>query len=91
MENSGNPLNIILLGDSAAGKATHGKYLAKKYRLYDLDMGRELRGLEHNKVLRKRILIWIKLWIAASSRPPNWSGTYCATNPSHAEKAGDFI
>jgi adenylate kinase family enzyme len=48
------PLNIILLGDPAAGKATHGKFLAKKYKLYDLDMGRELRGLEHNKVLRKK-------------------------------------
>src|ERR1700690_3765569 len=47
-------LNIILLGDPAAGKATHGKFLAKKYNLYDLDMGRELRGLEHNKVLRKK-------------------------------------
>lgn len=48
------PLNIILLGDPAAGKATHGKFLAKKYNLYDLDMGRELRALEHNKILRKK-------------------------------------
>lgn len=48
------PLNIILLGDPAAGKATHGKFLAKKYRLYDLDMGRELRGLEHDRKLRKQ-------------------------------------
>ena len=48
------PLNIILLGDPAAGKATHGKFLAQKYHLYDLDMGRELRGLEHDKVLRKK-------------------------------------
>ncbi len=48
------PLNIILLGDPAAGKATHGKYLAAKYNLYDLDMGHELRGLEHNKALRKK-------------------------------------
>lgn len=47
-------LNIILLGDPAAGKATHGAYLAKKYRLYDLDMGRELRNLEHNTTLRKK-------------------------------------
>jgi adenylate kinase family enzyme len=52
MEN--NPLNIILLGDPAAGKATHGAYLAKKYKFYDLDMGRELRALEHNKILRKK-------------------------------------
>jgi adenylate kinase family enzyme len=48
------PLNIILLGDPAAGKATHGKFLSKKFRLYDLDMGRELRGLEHNRKLRKK-------------------------------------
>ena len=48
------PLNIILLGDPAAGKATHGDYIAKKYKMYDLDMGRELRGLEHNKTLRKK-------------------------------------
>jgi adenylate kinase family enzyme len=47
-----HPLNIILLGDPAAGKATHGEFLAAKYKLYDLDMGRELRGLEHNKKLR---------------------------------------
>ncbi len=49
-----HPLNIILLGDPAAGKATHGQFLARKYDLYDLDMGRELRGLEHNKELRKK-------------------------------------
>jgi adenylate kinase len=54
MKNQNNPLNIILLGDPAAGKATHGKFLARKYNLYDLDMGRELRGLENNKVLRKK-------------------------------------
>ncbi|MDR3642903.1 MAG: nucleoside monophosphate kinase [Candidatus Doudnabacteria bacterium] len=48
------PLNIILLGDPAAGKATHGAFLAKKFKLYDLDMGRELRSLEHNPKLRKK-------------------------------------
>jgi adenylate kinase family enzyme len=48
------PLNIILLGDPASGKATHGAFLAKKYRLYDLDMGKELRSLEHNHSLRKK-------------------------------------
>jgi len=46
--------NIILLGDPASGKATHGQVIAKKYRMYDLDMGRELRGLEHNRALRKK-------------------------------------
>jgi adenylate kinase len=49
-----HPLNIILLGDPAAGKATHGKSLIKKFRFYDLDMGHELRKLEHNPVLRKK-------------------------------------
>lgn len=48
------PLNIILLGDPASGKATHGSFIAQKYHLYDLDMGRELRALEHNKNLRKK-------------------------------------
>ncbi|HVY67444.1 MAG TPA: nucleoside monophosphate kinase [Patescibacteria group bacterium] len=48
------PLNIILLGDPAAGKATHGQYLAQKYAMYDLDMGRELRHLESDPVLRRR-------------------------------------
>jgi adenylate kinase family enzyme len=47
-------LNIILLGDPAAGKATHGEFLAKKFNLYDLDMGRELRNLEHDSKLRKK-------------------------------------
>src|SRR3989344_1148940 len=53
MPNS-QPLNIILLGDPAAGKATHGKFLEKKYRLYNLDMGKELRALESNRTLRKK-------------------------------------
>src|SRR5579872_3134615 len=48
------PLNIILLGDPAAGKATHGKFIERKYKLYNLDMGRELRSLEHNPKLRKK-------------------------------------
>ena len=54
MNQKREPLNIILLGDPAAGKATHGAYIAKKYKMYDLDMGRELRALEHNKTLRKK-------------------------------------
>lgn len=48
------PFNIILLGDPAAGKATHGAFLAKRYDLYDLDMGRELRTLEHDPKLRAK-------------------------------------
>lgn len=41
------PLNIILLGDPAAGKATHAKYLCHKFNMYDLDMGRALRELKN--------------------------------------------
>lgn len=41
-----NPLNVFLLGDPAAGKATQAEWLAKRFRLYDLDMGRELRLLK---------------------------------------------
>ncbi len=36
------PINIILLGDPAAGKATQSALLIKKYQLYDFDMGKEL-------------------------------------------------
>lgn len=48
------PLNIILLGDPASGKATHGAFIAKKFGLYDLDMGRELRTISRNPGLRKK-------------------------------------
>lgn len=37
------PFNLILLGDPASGKGTQAARLAKKYRFYDLDMGREVR------------------------------------------------
>ncbi len=46
--------NLILLGDPAAGKATHGAFLAKKFGLYDFDMGRELRAVAQNPKLRKK-------------------------------------
>lgn len=39
------PINIILLGDPAAGKATQSEFLVKKYKLYDFDMGKELTAL----------------------------------------------
>lgn len=39
------PINIILLGDPAAGKATQSELLVKKYGLYDFDMGKELTAL----------------------------------------------
>lgn len=35
-------LNLILLGDPGAGKATQAKHFAKKYNMFDFDMGREL-------------------------------------------------
>ena len=37
------PLNIILLGDPASGKGTQAAKLVKKYGLYNLDMGNEIR------------------------------------------------
>ena len=37
------PFNLILLGDPASGKGTQAARLAKKYHLYDLDMGHEVR------------------------------------------------
>src|SRR5438552_3698024 len=46
MTKPGKPLNLILLGDPAAGKATQAALLIKKYQLYDLDMGKELRKLK---------------------------------------------
>lgn len=36
------PMNLVLLGDPGAGKATQAAYFAKKYKMYDYDMGREL-------------------------------------------------
>jgi adenylate kinase family enzyme len=35
-----HPINIILLGDPASGKATQAARLVKKYHLYDFDMGK---------------------------------------------------
>jgi adenylate kinase len=39
------PLNLILLGDPAAGKATQAALLAKKFHMYDFDMGKEIAHL----------------------------------------------
>ena len=39
-------MDIILLGDPAAGKATQAARLVKKYKLIDFDMGKELRRLQ---------------------------------------------
>lgn len=48
------PLNIILLGDPAAGKATHASYLCQKFNMYDLDMGKEMRMIQ-DPALRKKL------------------------------------
>ncbi len=37
------PFNLILLGNPASGKGTQAARLVKKYRFFDLDMGREVR------------------------------------------------
>jgi adenylate kinase len=50
------PLNIFLLGDPAAGKATQAAALIKKYPLYDLDMGKELRRLKASDEKIKKLL-----------------------------------
>lgn len=39
---NGKPFNLIILGDVGAGKATQSAYFAKKYKMFDFDMGREL-------------------------------------------------
>jgi adenylate kinase len=49
-------LNLILLGDPGAGKATQAAYFAKKYDMYDFDMGRELTLLrEKNRRASKEL------------------------------------
>jgi len=47
------PLNIILLGDPAAGKATQSASLCKKFPLMDFDMGKELRRINNSRVRSK--------------------------------------
>src|SRR4051812_29818915 len=42
MSKNAPQLNLILLGDPGAGKATQAAYFAKKYKMFDYDMGREL-------------------------------------------------
>jgi adenylate kinase family enzyme len=43
MKHDWRSFNLILLGDIASGKATQASRLAKRYHLYDFDMGREVR------------------------------------------------
>jgi adenylate kinase len=42
MKKVSKPFNLIILGDPGAGKATQAAYIAKKYNMYDYDMGKEL-------------------------------------------------
>jgi adenylate kinase len=49
-------LNIILLGEPAAGKATQSALLSKEFNLYDLDMGKELRKLQAKQAREKAAL-----------------------------------
>lgn len=44
------PFNLIFLGDPASGKGTQSARLAKKYGMYDLDMGREVMRPENLKL-----------------------------------------
>ncbi len=44
------PFNLILLGDPASGKGTQSAKLAKRYGMYDLDMGREVKKPENLKL-----------------------------------------
>ncbi len=37
------PFNIILLGDPASGKGTQAMKLVRRYRMYNLDMGKEVK------------------------------------------------
>lgn len=47
-------LNLVLLGDPGAGKATQAAYFAKKFNMFDFDMGRELTLLrEKNESIDK--------------------------------------
>lgn len=48
--------SIILLGDPGAGKATQARYFAKKYNMYDFDMGKELAILEKKSTSARKIL-----------------------------------
>jgi len=42
-------MDIILLGDPAAGKATQAEKLLKKYKLVDFDMGKTLRAVQRGR------------------------------------------
>lgn len=49
-------INLILLGDPGAGKATQAAFLSKKYKMFDFDMGRELTLLrQKNEAASKKL------------------------------------
>jgi adenylate kinase len=48
--------NLILLGDPASGKATQAQKLVDKYKLYDFDMGKELRKARRKDAKLEEVL-----------------------------------
>lgn len=49
-----SPLNIFLMGDLGSGKGTQSELLAKKFKLYKIDMGEEQeKQRKHDKQLDK--------------------------------------
>jgi len=52
---STNVFNLIILGDPGSGKATQAARFAKKYRMYDFDMGRELTLLRKKNAALERV------------------------------------
>jgi adenylate kinase len=55
MEKALSPLNVILLGDPGAGKATQAALLMKSGRMYDLDMGAILRKMRASRSKSKTV------------------------------------
>ncbi|HEX3095551.1 MAG TPA: nucleoside monophosphate kinase [Patescibacteria group bacterium] len=49
-------LNLIILGDPGAGKATQAAYFAKKYKMLDYDMGRELTVLREKSKAAEAVM-----------------------------------
>lgn len=88
------PLNIFLLGDLGAGKATQSALLAKKYKLHVIDMGVEQEVQRHrdpkiDAIFRKTVDIGVMnptkiyrmLVINAIKRVPATEGIIFAGHP----------
>lgn len=68
------PLNIMMLGDPGAGKGTQAQFLIKKYRMTDIDIGKEMR----------------KLWATNKALSKKYSGQYNRGNVGATEVAQDI-